>query len=64
MSGEDSEESYWRHQSDNYTYILYFPLADALVGQATRSLVPVAEKTAYERGRAGISTSSECWEEC
>lgn len=31
-------------RSENYTYILYVLLADALVGQATRSLVPVAEK--------------------
>lgn len=51
-------------KSDNYTYNLYDPLADALIGQATRSLVLVAEKTAFRRGRASISISSECWEEC
>lgn len=41
-------------KSDNCTYILDVPLADALVGQTVRSVVPVAEKTAYRRGKAGI----------
>lgn len=31
-------------RSDNYAYILYVPLTDALEGQATRSVVPIAEK--------------------
>lgn len=41
-------------KSDNYTCILDVPLADALIGQTVRSLVPVAEKTAYRRRTVGI----------
>ena len=47
-------------KSSNYIYVLYVlyvPLADALVGQAARSLVPVAEKTAGRRRRASVSTT-------
>lgn len=41
--------------------ILYGPPLLAWLGQATRVLVPISEKSTKKRERAGISRSSESW---
>lgn len=48
-------------KSENHTCILYGPPLLALLGEATRFLLPVSEGNIDRRVRAGISRSSESW---